>query len=337
MQLTPEERAANEESSAAADPDAVADAHPARAAADRARRDRERAVLLPLHLPATSCRGCTARSRTCCAPQVPRRRDHRSRTGAAAWAAWIGGDRDGNPYVTPDVTRHALVRQSSTALDYYPRARCTRLGSELSQSLRLVAVTPELEELAARSPDHSEHRRDEPYRRALTGIYARLAATSRTLDQHAPVLAEIAPSQTLRGRGRVRARPRASSPIRSTRNGAGRLARRPAARADARRAGVRLPPRAARPAPAQRRARAGRGGAVRGRRAPRRLSRAWRRGAAALAARRAERPAAAALAASRPTASSRQASCRFWIPPPSCSGAMVRARCPTTSSPTPTA
>ena len=42
-----------------------------------------------------------------------------------------------------------------------------------------MTVTPELEELAARSPDESEHRRDEPYRRALTGIYARLAATSR--------------------------------------------------------------------------------------------------------------------------------------------------------------
>ncbi len=107
--------------------------------------------------------------------------------------AWIGGDRDGNPYVTHDVTRHALVRQSSTALDYF-LDEVHQLGSELSQSLRVVTVTAELEELAARSPDHSEHRRDEPYRRALTGVYARLAATSRTLDQHAPVLSEIAPS-----------------------------------------------------------------------------------------------------------------------------------------------
>ena len=59
----------------------------------------------------------------------------------------------------------------------------------------MVTVTPQLEELAARSPDQSEHRRDEPYRRALIGVYARLAATARTLDQHAPVLAEIAPAQ----------------------------------------------------------------------------------------------------------------------------------------------
>ena len=61
-----------------------------------------------------------------------------------------------------------------------------RLGGELSQSLRIVETTPELEHLAAQSPDTSEHRRDEPYRRALTGIYARLAATSRLLDHHVP-------------------------------------------------------------------------------------------------------------------------------------------------------
>lgn len=39
-------------------------------------------------------------------------------------------------------------------------------------------------ELASRSPDASPHRADEPYRRALTGIYARLAATARVLGQH---------------------------------------------------------------------------------------------------------------------------------------------------------
>jgi len=108
--------------------------------------------------------------------------------------AWIGGDRDGNPYVTHDVTRHALVRQSSTAFDYL-LSEVHRLGSELSQSLRWVRVTPELEALAARSPDTSAHRRDEPYRRALTGIYARLAATSRSLDQHPPERAEVAPAE----------------------------------------------------------------------------------------------------------------------------------------------
>jgi phosphoenolpyruvate carboxylase len=107
--------------------------------------------------------------------------------------SWIGGDRDGNPYVTHDVTRHALVRQSSTALDFY-MSEVHQLGAELSQSLRVVSVTAELEALAARSPDRSGHRADEPYRRALTGIYARLAATSRQLDQHSPERDEIAPA-----------------------------------------------------------------------------------------------------------------------------------------------
>jgi phosphoenolpyruvate carboxylase len=115
-------------------------------------------------------------------------------TGFFRLGSWIGGDRDGNPYVTHDVTRHALVRQSSTALDFY-MSEIHLLGAELSQSLRVVSVTPELEELAARSPDHSDHRRDEPYRRALTGMYARLAAASRKLDQHVPERLEIAPAE----------------------------------------------------------------------------------------------------------------------------------------------
>jgi phosphoenolpyruvate carboxylase len=51
------------------------------------------------------------------------------------------------------------------------------LGSELSLSAMLVQVTPQMQALAERSPDVNEHRMDEPYRRAVTGMYARLAAT----------------------------------------------------------------------------------------------------------------------------------------------------------------
>ena len=99
--------------------------------------------------------------------------------------SWIGGDRDGNPYVTADVMRHALMHHSMCVMDYYFE-ELHRLGSELSQSVRLVNVTPDLETLAERSPDRSEHRRDELYRRALTGMYSRLAETSRLLDHHLP-------------------------------------------------------------------------------------------------------------------------------------------------------
>jgi phosphoenolpyruvate carboxylase len=94
--------------------------------------------------------------------------------------SWIGGDRDGNPNVNADTMRHALVRQSTTILDFYLE-EVHALGAELSTSTLLVAVTPEMQELADASVDHSPHRSDEPYRRALIGIYARLAATAREL------------------------------------------------------------------------------------------------------------------------------------------------------------
>ncbi len=95
--------------------------------------------------------------------------------------SWIGGDRDGNPFVTPEVTHYALARQALTALEFY-QGEVGQLRRELSQSVRLVAVTETLRELAEASPDESEQRRDELYRRALAGIHARLVATARRLD-----------------------------------------------------------------------------------------------------------------------------------------------------------
>jgi phosphoenolpyruvate carboxylase len=92
---------------------------------------------------------------------------------------WIGGDRDGNPNVTADTLRIALSRQSETVLRHY-LTRCTQLGAELSISQMLAPVSAEMQALAERSPDHSAHREDEPYRRALVGVYARLAATLAT-------------------------------------------------------------------------------------------------------------------------------------------------------------
>jgi phosphoenolpyruvate carboxylase len=93
--------------------------------------------------------------------------------------SWIGGDRDGNPYVGAETLRLAFARQSETVLRHY-LVQVHELGAELSMSATLVGVTPELRALAARSPDTSAHRADEPYRRALVGLYARLAATLQT-------------------------------------------------------------------------------------------------------------------------------------------------------------
>ena len=93
---------------------------------------------------------------------------------------WIGGDRDGNPNVSAETLEYALRRQSEVALRHY-LTEVHYLGSELSLSALLVDVSPEMQALAKSSPDTNEHRQDEPYRRALTGIYARLAATLKTL------------------------------------------------------------------------------------------------------------------------------------------------------------
>ncbi|HEY1225937.1 MAG TPA: phosphoenolpyruvate carboxylase, partial [Ramlibacter sp.] len=56
-----------------------------------------------------------------------------------------------------------------------------QLGAELSTSTLMVEASAELQALADASPDHSPLRSDEPYRRALIGIYARLASTAREL------------------------------------------------------------------------------------------------------------------------------------------------------------
>ncbi|CAO3362360.1 phosphoenolpyruvate carboxylase [Azospirillum melinis] len=95
--------------------------------------------------------------------------------------SWIGGDRDGNPFVTAPVLRQAMRMQSTRALQFYLDELHT-LGSELSLSTRVIDVSEPLRQLAERSPDPSPHRKMEPYRRAISGIYARVAATLRTLD-----------------------------------------------------------------------------------------------------------------------------------------------------------
>ncbi|MFN5453190.1 phosphoenolpyruvate carboxylase [Bradyrhizobium sp.] len=94
--------------------------------------------------------------------------------------SWIGGDRDGNPFVTAEVMRGTLKLQSSLALHYYLE-ELHLLGGELSIAAHLADVSEELRALAERSPDTSPHRSGEPYRLAVSGIYARLAATAKKL------------------------------------------------------------------------------------------------------------------------------------------------------------
>ncbi|AZY51355.1 phosphoenolpyruvate carboxylase [Bordetella avium] len=94
--------------------------------------------------------------------------------------SWIGGDRDGNLNVDAGTLELAMLRQAAVVFEYYLN-EVHALGAELSITTLLSHVSDALRELADASGDSSPHRQDEPYRRALIGIYARLAATANTL------------------------------------------------------------------------------------------------------------------------------------------------------------
>jgi phosphoenolpyruvate carboxylase len=106
--------------------------------------------------------------------------------------SWIGGDRDGNPNVNAATLEAAVSRQAAVAIGHY-LSELNALGSELSLSTELTAVTPALAALADASGDSAASRADEPYRRALTGVYARTAASYAQLTGHAPPLAAAVP------------------------------------------------------------------------------------------------------------------------------------------------
>ena len=94
--------------------------------------------------------------------------------------SWIGGDRDGNPFVTHDVMLDAVQQHSSLAFEYYLNETHI-LGTRLSLTDRLVEVSDELRKLSDISPDKASSRSDEPYRRALILVYSRLSATAKHL------------------------------------------------------------------------------------------------------------------------------------------------------------
>jgi phosphoenolpyruvate carboxylase len=108
---------------------------------------------------------------------------------------WIGGDRDGNPFVTadpPDGSPAALGRRGARPLSDAVHA----LGAELSISATIAPIEA-VEALAEASGDNAPSRRDEPYRRALSGIYARLCRD----------LSRTSSASHRRVRARSRARP----------------------------------------------------------------------------------------------------------------------------------
>jgi phosphoenolpyruvate carboxylase len=113
--------------------------------------------------------------------------------------SWIGGDRDGNPFVTHEVMLEAVQQHAALALEHYLDETRT-LGTRLSLTDRLVEVSAELRKLSDSSPDKAAHRIDEPYRRALILIYSRLSATVKMLglklEKPRPISESVEPYAT---------------------------------------------------------------------------------------------------------------------------------------------
>ncbi len=94
--------------------------------------------------------------------------------------SWIGGDRDGNPFVTAPILAQTIKSQACVLMEHYLN-ELTWLRTELSLAERLATPSDGVRKLAEEANDDSPHRSDEPYRRAVTGIYARLAASAKAL------------------------------------------------------------------------------------------------------------------------------------------------------------
>lgn len=93
---------------------------------------------------------------------------------------WIGGDRDGNPYVTAETLRLSATIQSEVIFEYYVKS-LNDLYRTVSVSTSYVQPTSEVTELAKLSADNSPFRENEPYRRAFYYLESRLAHTEMEL------------------------------------------------------------------------------------------------------------------------------------------------------------
>ena len=99
--------------------------------------------------------------------------------------SWIGGDRDGNPFVTADVLATTASMHSLKALNFY-RGELHDLRNELSLSESIVAITPELDALAEYAQDLRDSQQGEPYKRAVFGMIRRLYSNIQILENAPP-------------------------------------------------------------------------------------------------------------------------------------------------------
>lgn len=93
---------------------------------------------------------------------------------------WIGGDRDGNPYVTADTLNLSATLQSQVIFEYYMK-KLKKLYRGISLSTSYMTPSEEVEKLSQLSNDNSPFRTNEPYRRAFYYIESRLVHTEQEL------------------------------------------------------------------------------------------------------------------------------------------------------------
>ncbi|MFC3928295.1 phosphoenolpyruvate carboxylase [Streptococcus caprae] len=94
---------------------------------------------------------------------------------------WIGGDRDGNPFVTADTLKLSATVQSEVILNYYID-KLSELYRTFSLSTNLHQVTPEVQAFADQSSDRSVYRENEPYRKAFHFIQTKMIQTLLNLN-----------------------------------------------------------------------------------------------------------------------------------------------------------
>jgi phosphoenolpyruvate carboxylase len=114
-------------------------------------------------------------------------------TRPLTFGTWIGGDRDGNPNVTPQVTWDVLLLQHEHGVDDALKT-IDELRGLLSNSIRytgateelLTSVQSDLERLPGISPRHKRLNVEEPYRLKATCIRQKLENTKQRLAEGAP-------------------------------------------------------------------------------------------------------------------------------------------------------
>ena len=95
---------------------------------------------------------------------------------------WIGGDRDGNPFVTAETLKRSATIQSEVILNYYIE-KISKLYRHFSLSTSLSKTSEAVAEMAAQSSDTSVFREKEPYRRAFHYIQSKLIQTLVNLKE----------------------------------------------------------------------------------------------------------------------------------------------------------